>query len=70
MHGFKLRHQLVSRQFNYWRKLQVAAAESLLNNGSSPWSPEVWTAVSGGFLEMLCRVGNDDETQARDVVLV
>merc|ERR1712037_79723 len=26
---------------------EVAAAESLLNNGSSPWSPEVWTAVAG-----------------------
>jgi len=26
---------------------EVAAAESLLTNGSSPWSPEVWSAVAG-----------------------
>merc|ERR1712060_932825 len=26
---------------------EVASAEALLSNGSSPWSPEVWTAVAG-----------------------
>merc|ERR1712083_864318 len=29
---------------------EVASAEALLSNGSSPWSPEVWTAVAGKTL--------------------
>ena len=51
-------------------KTQVASAEALLSNGSSPWSPEVWTAVAGG-VQQTSLVGQClDQTQARGVVLV
>ena len=51
-------------------KTQVASAEALLSNGSSPWSPEVWTALAGG-VQQTSLVGQCFyQTQARGVVWV